>query len=119
MVNEKEIRIGNIFQFKGKWSANYQTNEVFKWDDMDWYSLGASTMFIEDVHPVSLSEAFLSRFKYLGNDYYQVADNSKVQYFDSNWFVLVDFQGLEVCVKKIKYIHQLQNIVYDLTGEEI
>jgi hypothetical protein len=74
MVDEKEIKIGNWFHHNANWCYRRDENEtkmkdfLFQWNDSDWYALGESTLFLENISPILITEEILLKcgFKYDG-----------------------------------------------------
>ena len=117
-VLEKEIMLGNWFRHNDGWSSVRKEGE-FQWEESDWYRLGDSTLDIDNVSSIPLTEDWMKDFGFS---------------FDSKWdeFVKGDF-----CVYRdpesgvfcfyyeeketiLTYVHQLQNLYFTLkNGEEL
>jgi hypothetical protein len=126
-MEAKELRINNWVHYKGEWCYREIWNKEFQWEDRDWYAVGECTMDLNDVYPIPLTEEWLEKFgfnsKYksvhmlwnLGNfyinqksdedDYGNSIPQEQIFYYDYTF--------------EIKYVHQLQNLYYALTGEEL
>ena len=93
-MRAEELRIGNWISYEG--SQYKLTREDF--EDMD-------DKFFDIAKPIVLTEELLLK---LGIN----------QYEDTNLFVLNDFIISSV-TKLVYYVHQLQNLYFALTGEEL
>ena len=126
----RELRIGNYLESKVDYDGwgfavskgnyfsikEFNGNYLHKWSDM-----GASGSFsLDDAIPIPLTEEWLLKFGFVSNPYQDIyyiknGDNSFV--IDIN-----KTRGkLELFWKHIdlKYVHQLQNLYFALTGEEL
>lgn len=129
MLKEAELRVGNYYRYdQTKWNyADHKGN--FKWSVRDWIALGESTMMLEDVDSIPLTEEWLLKFSAEkiednGGTYYslQIGNNlnltinleDKTPGIDLNWRAY----GSQLW-SKVDYVHQLQNTFYFLTGEEL
>jgi hypothetical protein len=120
MINAKELRIGNLVQ-----SANgYFTYEVTA-NDLIAIEAGSQAK------PIPLKEESLLKLGFTKNtDYYAVGKSMffyksldfYIIFNENNNIVLLSMEN-EICVYKkkinIKYVHQLQNLYFALTGEEL
>jgi len=72
-----------------------------------------------DLSPIPLTEELLLKFGFVfGNNhgfYVLLEDNSKGDYNYDNVLFVLQYYGDDTC----KYVHQLQNIYFALTGEEL
>lgn len=95
--------------------------DCFVWDTSDWYAIGECILDLEAVKPVKLTEEWLIEFgfkeiKPLENDEHKWSTYSKngvhidLPYFEFN---------IEEISQEIKYVHQIQNLYYTLTGEKL
>lgn len=71
--------------------------------------------------PVEITEQWLLRFSYKKDGpEFKINDNDRFSIYKPNGydhFVFCD--GLSVLTEKIKYVHQLQNLFFALTGTEL
>jgi len=88
------------------------------WDTSDWYALLECTLFLENIEPIPLTEEWLLKFGFeikqgrFGNEYW-----GKINlYTSSDKKIVFCFDGY---LKGIKYVHQLQNLYFALTGNEL
>lgn len=128
-MEAKELRIGNWVHHKDVWSHRQSgvpisigTHEFdFQWDDSDWYALGECTLSLKAIEPIPLTEEWLLRF---GGVLYPWGWN-----FTKNNAILFrwkagDYSRLWVEIGNghnvyIYCVHQLQNLFYALTGQEL
>ena len=107
IMEVQELRIGN------KVFADF---EVYGYD----YSEGDLTTYdgygLHRIKPIPLTEEILLKAgfeKYKDTDFY-IAHGFEIPYFKAGGDLIV-----EVEISKIKSVHQLQNLYYALTGEEL
>jgi hypothetical protein len=141
MINANEIRIGNWLRHKAEWSYrqppdfalsyDFPFNEFdFQWNEDDWHALGECTLSLDNVEPIPLTYEWLERsgfkrfmgsFAILGpmvGYIHREGDNSIGGYFGTS----DEFQWRlnDVCIlARFKYVHQLQNLYFVSTGEEL
>ena len=128
MIDVKEIKIGNWFEHNDSWSYRNEETKLpfsFQWNETDWWALGECTLFIESVSPIPLTEEWLLKLGFKK----QKASELYIEY-DNDRFIVVNclmgvHLGFDVEVyfeeeyEHIKYVHQLQNLYYTLTGKEL
>lgn len=108
-MEANELRIGNYVEFTGDWVA-----AVRQWDEEDWYYLTEATLKMDDIKPIILSEEWLLKlgFTYtqdgMGFGGFELDRTDAGFIYDS-----VDYNVI------IKHVHQLQNLYFALTGEEL
>lgn len=106
-MNPKSLRIGNQVDWNGETAIISQLLEsevVFKCGEMDLY---------ESIKPVLLIEEMLMNYGF--NEFYILEIGLfKIEYSVENKIFYLNDIGL-----KLKYLHQLQNLYFALTGEEI
>ena len=114
-----ELRIGNWI--KGPKGARYDGRE-FQWHIGEYIMCNEYSDFIDDIEPILLTEEWLLKmgFKPQGEGYSYT--NLLLQDFRESYsmFEWDSYNEVEVCIKNdIKYIHQLQNLYFALTEEEL
>lgn len=95
-------------------TQKYQHNPIFSRD-------------INELKPIPLSEEWLLKFGFAVDDAYGVFiymnkhdhDTDKISFRNSEGFVCYHVMQYRSLCKHIKYVHQLQNLFYSLTGEEL
>jgi hypothetical protein len=110
-MKSSELRVGNLI--KGKSPEKKVYEEPVKIDE---YYL---TMFFNkmmDVEPIPLTEEWLLKFGFETNDvrYWQISAFRLHINRYGEWIFKV-----ETFEQEIKYVHQLQNLYFDLVGEEL
>lgn len=118
-----ELRIGSwVTHPAAVWSHRSESQGYghvdFQWEEKDWLGVAECTINLEDVKPIPLTEEWLER---LGFENYSMN-------LDEDGFTHVDVSflsgGVEVYINDmiyphIKHVHQLQNLYFALTGEEL
>lgn len=120
-MNKEELRIGNLV-YDTKGGINTVCVETF-------------VKFSPQIKPIELNENWLEKFglikKYLENQFEEGGFDLNKD--GSRWYYWVDkgVFNLEIqtngeiwfeiysCYKQIKYIHELQNLYFSLTGTEL
>lgn len=121
MIKANELRIGNWVEMKtvligSKWEAI--ESELINMNDM-----GSGNGTYASYKPIPLTEEWLIKF---GFDVEINVDNGdwyfKQSKVDVSFGLIKDDNGsweLYTGSRKIKYVHQLQNLYFALTGEEL
>ena len=116
-----ELRIGNL--------VNYQTAEGdilvarIDWQDLKWISKDEKGFNIAH-SAIPLTEEWLLKFGFEEYEFedeifgYVLNDFGYVNEFQFRIRILIDFEGILI-QKPIKYVNQLQNLYFALTGEEL
>ena len=118
-----ELRIGNLFQ-------EQNSKEIIMVTELSQFKIGFSGSFKGNwqAEPIPLTEEWLLKFGFLdttGVDYiYHVDLDFKLIIIPASDFYpqidKADDSGWKsVSLNKIKYVHQLQNLYFALTGEEL
>ena len=136
-MNVKELRIGNYLQIKNKGicivkGINTDNFLQCKWNESDTIVWGEP---IDYFQPIPITPEILERcgFKYrtenvIGTLYKPVFYTGfnytrysvyKVGDVFNHWYLNHEFDGRKRITSNIRYLHQLQNIIFDLTGIEI
>lgn len=117
MIQANELRIGN-------WIADHEAGGCFKIESIYknmkgvyWvsYRNESITCSIDELEPIPLTEEWLVKFGYTKSkcDTYWWNDNNITLYYNV-FDKLSNYYGYE-----LKYVHQLQNHYFALTGEEL
>lgn len=116
-MKAKELRIGNLVNYDavdiGK-VVGIISDEVIHIEE-------DRKRFIGNCKPIALTEYWLLKFGFKYNEpTYEWYDKSGVI------FIQVNFSGFDLIakfhnepIKEIKYVHQLQNLYFVLTGQEL
>jgi len=109
-MNAKELRIGNYLYSK-------LTNQIFQVTAGDIANIENDASVVE---PVPLTEFWLLKFGFeihgrriSKNWFYLWYDDKKIV------FALVEMEGKTGAYLVMKYVHQVQNLYFALTGEEL
>ena len=129
-MTANELRIGNLIIGTNVYEGKVLTFERFNSDlDVIFFSDGSkwdSGEFIEDIKPIPLTEEWLLKFGFIRHhsDYSNgiiyiknVPDNTEFE-----WGVYPNELGSGIQIKNrilLHYVHQLQNLYFALTGEEL
>lgn len=124
-MKAKELRIGNLVQFEGEFHtiASIGSDETIRLRCEDSThrnychgTIGCYGMYSMD--PIPLTEEWLVKFGFEGI----FAPDKSIMVgregadFAHNQMTFLKRDGL---IKKIKYVHQLQNLYFAITGEEL
>lgn len=137
-MKASELRIGNLVKINndllpethGKTYIVYKLQKTF---DFDFPSstgivsvtdkVNTYTQFDEFIAPIPLTEEWLLRFGFEKKDSDVTRYEKRelmMEYIFGKWYarLCVNYQD-SVLVTKVEYVHQLQNLVFALTGEEL
>ena len=133
-MKANELRIGNWVELKTEFE-----NEIHKVYDvcqempfLDTKKYGVGTIIWDEIYPIPLTEEWLIKFGFeeesLSQFVFKWQDNDNC----SSFFVYSDWCTISVnhsykdsheddyvVHRKIEYVHQLQNLYFALTGEEL
>lgn len=135
MIDVRELRIGNIFKTSD--CDYFRVGEVYKKEDglycvENGIDFNGSFLYgsVEDLQPIPLTEELLVkcgmnecddacvvRYSYRNGKFkmnIMICDQKKYILFINN----IE-NGCQICSIEVKYLHQLQNIYFDLTGKEL
>jgi hypothetical protein len=112
-----ELRIGN-------WVFTNKTEYQIELSDFsDWYNDHNSHQYGEFIHPIPLTKEWLLKFGFKAIDErgYSKEILIKDDRYTFNFVIFKTNDGYDndVCLYVIKYVHQLQNLYFALTGEEL
>ena len=123
-MKANELRIGNwITAPKGsRWNGN-----DIQWSLDNFYWLGELVDDIEDFKPIPLTEEWLVKFGFEYIEHwpnYRIPTNdgyyNSIQLYENEWHYNNDSSDAGCYyVATIKYVHQLQNLYFALTNEEL
>lgn len=120
-----EIRIGNWVHHNNEWSArNEDKKGVFdyQFEQRDWYWDAECLLNIEEnLSPIPLTEEWLKRF---GFENQTKRCKESIIRWKKNCVTLFPSDGYPYGASididsPIQYVHQLQNLIFALTGEEL
>lgn len=110
-MEAKELRIGNYIQHSE--DSIWGCIDKFYGDEVyidDWHY---GTTELKECEPIPLNDEWLLKFGFEDWD----IDIYTMDLMNNNFYVL--FDELEIIAKNIKYVHQLQNLYFALTGNEL
>ena len=116
-MKESELRIGNIVTFK-----DYGLVAIHGISTINATSFVGTVREYKNIEPIHLTEDWLLKagFEYIDNsEFFKHKSNHIVEYdYDKNKFIfyLVEYGDWFMSVE---YVHQLQNIYFALTDEEL
>lgn len=117
-MKETELRIGNWVRIKDVPTTNeWQVEGIGNLQQV-----GGQLWSIEELEPIPLTEEWLERFGFNQlSDVWEFWKNShwdlKQHKLENKWWLYCC--GEEVDCIRIDYVHQLQNLYFALTGEEL
>lgn len=114
-MKANELRIGNyhLYRIRDKFDERKEWDEVYTIDAQDLVLL--SKYENKDYKPVPLTEEWLLNFGFVKTSLHYFKYNSIIITIEDNGFqCLLGFQ----CVN-LKYVHQLQNLYFALTDQEL
>ena len=131
MINEKELRVGNCYatarslelKVKGIDTVNKFVVVEGVSTDIEITSKSQNTIIFEDLNPIELTEPKLSSLGFLTDKSLSlsiISDNdTRFVWDDQVGEILIKDKEKGSIGQSIKYLHQLQNIYYFLTGKEL
>lgn len=128
-MEAKDLRIGNYVT--GAKGAKYNGDTV-KWNIGDYIECNKYCDYIDSFKPIPITEEYLFKFGFEVYAESTIMKAYKIGFntitrdylFDLTWLKRID-KGMEKYPFyrngrfKIKYVHQLQNLYFALTGEEL
>lgn len=122
-MKANELRIGNWVRHYNSWSYRQPDQGPFlefdfQWDDRDWYGVGEACMEIDKIEAIPITPEWLKKF---GFEYekqtvggWERWENKRIKLLDKKFT-----WGIGEYSPYIQYVHQLQNLYFALTGEEL
>jgi hypothetical protein len=114
MIKKEELRIGNILNYTTSENDIYKT--TIDWQDLKWISEDPKGFNLVH-HPIPLTEEWIIKLGLISNPYkdrYEIGniciECDKTKGFTDLWIEKMPH---------IKYVHQLQNLYFALTGKEL
>lgn len=120
MENLKELRIGNYVEVNGEIS---KIEGVIKYGI--YYAFGYCPNQDNWIKPIELTEEWLLKFgfRYYLKHIYLFPNNDSLRMWGNSWTAQQYLIGLDeftdIPSPSIKYVHQLQNLYFALTSEEL
>jgi hypothetical protein len=128
-VNDKEFRIGNLINYRivDEKDERKEWLEVSEIDYNDLRIFGIKHEINQNYQPIEINEEWLMKFgfeKIIDNEFtlrYELKKDPRFDYFFSKHNLKtfgLRFQG-STFFNVVKYVHQLQNFYFALTGHEL
>ena|ERR1700760_107773 len=128
-MNERELRIGNFIRYEGKGTFSVR---MVSYNDIEgvWSDDGAVSSendVPEKFAGIPIDEAWLKRLGFVDGKIHRFQFDMRVQpfrtetqgVFPGEWEVTLLDSIPHSLHKRIHFIHQLQNLFFALTGEEL
>lgn len=112
-MKANELRIGNYCK-----EITYSKNEVVKTSVEHFESIELGEI---NLSPIPLTEEWLLKFGFEKPAYSWIGDKFHLSEWDDypfHWCVALN-KNNAILVDKLNYVHQLQNLYFALTGEEL
>lgn len=128
-MNAKELRIGNLINYLGEPTVVASISQSEEKEELSYISTqksGINTNF--SYRPISLSEEWLLKFGFDytddgENEYMSLIRGHHTKIISSDYSVKFSKVWLHTEIPYTKreylYVHQLQNLYFELTGEEL
>jgi len=132
MIKPNDLRIGNVLKrYDGEIVIVENINEAGINGEFD---LCWSTYIYNELSGIPLTEEWLLKFGFekgiqkasTNTMYFDKKYNNTNLYYilvdkfpDCSIYLYVELLQSELCLRDIKYVHQLQNLIFALTGEEL
>lgn len=120
MITPQELRIGNRLEYFINEDGVEWAETIIDWQDFQWVSTFESE-FNKKHRPISLTQEWLLKFGFVLND-----DGGDMKGNDRFWSRPGFLGSLSIPNLKhsttglyIRHVHQLQNLYFALTGEEL
>lgn len=115
-MNTNELRIGNLIFSK-------ETNEIQKItgiteDNVYFNSITFDYPCLEEIEPIELTQEFLLKFGLGWKNNGLRKSNFCVRNWGSGWIIFMSNEMFNFKIE-LKYVHQLQNLYFALTGTEL
>lgn len=119
-MESNELRTGVlVYRTRNQWTLEKQKEEVVLWDESIWYRIGECTDYLECFSGIPLTLEWLTKFGFEGSSII-------VNEYSLGWFTVqlsgaVKFRCNDGCLDKkiFKYVHELQNFYFAVTGNEL
>lgn len=124
-IKANELRIGNFIEYDGRIFQIDTISNEFPTLNTDEFGIGVVDW--NNIQPIPLTEEWLLNFGFGIDEEYDntFIDNTSLKNeiirvsIDSHYFTIELFCGQVLEIPNIKYVHQLQNLYFALTGEEL
>lgn len=125
-MKAKELRIGN-YVYNNHLKVNKRISGIFDYEI--WLSKvnedeHDQRSFIEDNKPIPLDEEWLLKFeikvgKWFQENSFMITKPIEKEYNEWDFWIRNANYNKKLCITYCKYVHQLQNLYFALTNEEL
>ena len=121
-MKASELRIGNLLQDRnGRLCKVEQVSKQLQ--ECNIYAIKYSTTSLP-FEPIHLTEEWLLKlgckmYELFSSKYYLVTDGNITLVSNKNGIISMEIEGQLLPLKHTQYVHQLQNLYFTLTGEEL
>ena len=115
MMERSELRLGNLV-FEDETIYSYGINKRVVEMNLDYFNSYSDTW--DMIKPIPLTEEWLKKFGFKWKNTGLRLDKYVLRNQIDGWFMYISNESLNFTVH-IKYIHQLQNLYFALTGKEL
>ena len=117
-MNIKELRIGNYIE------SIHGNADTYTIVDLSLFStVEEGRLSEENIEPAPLTEEWLKRAGFIWSIYHQANHTEgfpyEIEQVSSDLYLMRSFRKTESFTVPLKYVHQLQNLVFALTGTEL
>lgn len=112
MVKANEIRIGNWIEFDNRFFEIHTISEVFP--TLNTAEFGIGVVDWNNIKPIELTEEILFKCGFKEDDLFYHKDDIIISNFYEDFLTLDGYD-----CSKIRYLHQLQNLYFALTNQEL
>jgi hypothetical protein len=117
MINYKEVRVGNLVNYDGKTFELHTINEELPC--LNTIEFGIGVVEWKHLGPIELTEEILLKCGFGRSDEHEMSINEPIEMsIDYHFKRCYLFGGIDY-IKDFKYLHQLQNLYWCLTNQEL
>lgn len=124
-MEAQELRVGNLMRHNAEWNHK-NISGIFQWDETDWYAIGESLMFLENVSGIELTPEILTEKCGFIKDETSEFGGWTIKISESESIRIINDSMVGYCWPLygnapvlVNYLHKLQNLFYCLTGKDI
>jgi hypothetical protein len=123
-MKAQELRIGNYVNQVIESFERLKNKKVIQFDEVNWYRIGECIEYIDWFEPIPLTEEWLVKFGFIkiDNRLESIYRLGILEYATSCKTIDIEVpynDGIATHTTDIKYVHQLQNLYFALTNEEL
>lgn len=119
-MNAQDFRIGNFIDHNGQYFKVISLNDNDNWVGLDNYQLNTE---LEECLPIPLTEEILLKCGFEKDEQWDNTFNKRVDVFNGFTTITIDVRAnvllLDDIEIKLQYLHQLQNLYFALTNQEL